>query len=103
MINEAESRTYVRFPTSYRIEHLVLIIGFGTLAVTGLVQKYFEFGMSQWFIGLVGGVENVRLLHRAAVALSALQTIYHLGALGYRILVLRRPLTMLPTLPERLM
>ena len=100
MHNEGKPRTYVRFPASYRIEHLFLIIGFGALALTGLVQKYFQFGFSQWFVGAVGGVENVRLLHRAAVALSGLQTVYHIGVVGYRVLVLRRPLTMLPTLQD---
>ena len=100
MDNEGKPRTYVRFTTSYRIEHILLIIGFGTLAITGLVQKYFHFGFSQWFVSAVGGVENVRLVHRAAVALSGLQTVYHIGAIGYRVLVLRRPLTMLPTIQD---
>ncbi len=100
MHNEGKPQTYVRFTTSYRIEHVLLIVGFGTLAITGLVQKFFQIGFSQWFIALVGGVENVRLLHRGAVALSGLQTIYHIGAVGYRVLVLRRPLTMLPTIQD---
>jgi cytochrome b subunit of formate dehydrogenase len=48
-------RNYLRFPLVYRIEHLVLLVSFTTLAVTGLVQKYSGVGISQWTIVAWGG------------------------------------------------
>ncbi len=95
-----ESRKYLRFRVSYRIEHLLLILSFGILGVTGLAQKFPTVGLSLWFMGALGGVENVRIVHRVAAGFMALETIYHLGALGYRLFVLRSRLTMLPGMED---
>ena len=52
-----ETRTYLRFPLSDRIEHWLLVVSFSTLAFTGLAQKFALLSISQWFIGLLGGIE----------------------------------------------
>jgi formate dehydrogenase gamma subunit len=91
---------FVRFPRSYRIEHWLLFASFTTLAITGLVQKFATVGISQFFVGLVGGPENTRLLHRSAAIVLMLETVYHIGIVGYRLFVKRSRLTMLPTLND---
>lgn len=91
---------FLRFPRSYRIEHWLLFASFTTLAITGLVQKFADVGLSQFFVGLVGGPENTRLLHRTAAIVLMLETVYHIGIVGYRLFVKRSRLTMLPTLDD---
>ncbi len=87
---------YPRFSVSYRIEHWVLTVSFALLAITGLIQVYVDSGLARWMVGVLGGIETVRLLHRLAAFVLMLETIYHLGHLGYRLYVLRTPMTMLP-------
>jgi formate dehydrogenase gamma subunit len=87
---------YPRFSVSYRIEHWVLTFSFTLLAITGLIQIYADLGLARWIVGVLGGVETVRLLHRIAALILMLETIYHVGHLGYRLYVLRTPMSMLP-------
>ncbi|MBN1660856.1 MAG: cytochrome b/b6 domain-containing protein [Anaerolineae bacterium] len=89
-------RKYLRFPLSYRIEHWVLTIAFFLLTVTGLVQSFASWPISQQLIAAFGGIETTRIIHRVAAVVLMLQTIYHLGIVGYRIFVLRTRMTMLP-------
>jgi formate dehydrogenase gamma subunit len=95
-----ETQKYKRFSLSYRIEHWVLTVSFALLAVTGLIQIYIDVGLSQWIVGVLGGIETVRFIHRIAAFVLMLETIYHLGHLGYRIFVLRVPMSMLPGLHD---
>ncbi len=92
----AEQARYRRFSILYRIEHWVLTISFSLLAVTGLVQIYFATDLAQAIVGGLGGIEFVRLLHRIAAVVLMLETILHLGHVGYRVFVLRTPMSMLP-------
>jgi cytochrome b subunit of formate dehydrogenase len=92
----SENRRYLRFPLSHRIEHWVLFASFTTLALTGLVQKFATVGISQAIIGLLGGVETVRIIHRTAAALMMVEAVYHLGTLMYRLFVLRASPSILP-------
>jgi formate dehydrogenase gamma subunit len=89
-------RNYTRFSLSYRIEHWVLTFSFALLAVTGIVQKYPDIGLSRWLIGVMGGIDTTRGLHHGAAIVLMFLTIYHIGELGYRWLVLRVRPTMVP-------
>ncbi len=95
-----EIRRYLRFAISYRVEHLLLILSFGLLAVTGLAQKFPTVGVSLWFMGALGGVETVRIAHRVAAGIMMLEAVYHLGVVGYRLFVRRSRLTMMPGLED---
>lgn len=86
----------LRFSASYRIEHWVLTVSFGLLALTGLVQSFVDYGLARQIVALFGGIENVRLVHHLSAIVMMLQTIYHLGAVGYRLWVERQRMTMLP-------
>ena len=90
------AKTYIRFTEFQRIEHILLLGSFTILALTGLPQKY---ALQPWavsMLGLVGGIESARIIHRVAAVILMLETIYHGGAVTYRVFIERVRLTMLP-------
>lgn len=92
----AEGRFYPRFSRGQRIQHGILIVSFSVLAVTGLGQKYAFTGVAEAAIVWMGGIEAVRIVHRAAAIVLMAATLYHVFDVAYRVLVRRRPLSMLP-------
>lgn len=89
-------KTYQRFSVDQRIEHLLLVISFFVLGLTGLPQKYPELGISEFFIRILGGVETVRFIHRFSAFVMMIQSLYHAIIIGYKVFVLRLKPTMLP-------
>ena len=89
--------TYTRFTLSQRVEHMVLLLSFTILAITGLIQKFSGVGVSQWTIGALGGIEIVRIIHRISAIVLMILSVYHIGSAGYSIFVLRRRPALLPT------
>lgn len=89
-------KSYTRFSLAQRIEHIVLIASFTTLAVTGLVQKFAQSSISISIIAALGGIEMTRIIHRAASIIFLLQAIYHLVVIGYKLYVQRKEASMLP-------
>ena len=93
-------REIIRFGPIERTEHLLLLLSFTLLAISGLVQKFPENGLSLSIIRLLGGVENTRTLHHISAIALILLSIFHVFYVGYKIYVLKRPLTMLPGLKD---
>ncbi len=93
-------RAYVRFTLAQRVEHVIMLLSFGTLALTGLPQKFAAHPLSVSFIRLLGGIENLRAIHHTAATVMMLGTIYHIIVVGYKIFVERRRMTMLPVLQD---
>lgn len=91
---------YTRFTVSQRIEHIILLISFATLGLTGLSQKFVGNALAEGIIALLGGIETVRIIHRVAAIVFALQSVYHVVTLFYKIYVKRVELTMLPGLRD---
>lgn len=89
-----------RFSRWQRIEHAILILSFTTLAVTGLPQKFATAPISDTIIGILGGIETVRGIHRIAAILLMAQSIYHVVAVLYRVLVRRAGLSMFPVIDD---
>jgi cytochrome b subunit of formate dehydrogenase len=89
-----------RFTVPQRSEHLVLILSFTLLSVTGLIQKYPMNITSDYLMNLMGGIQTVRVIHRAAAILFALLGIYHALAVAHKILVRRVQMTMMPALKD---
>ena len=85
-----------RFSVIQRIEHIVLIVSFTTLGLTGLAQKFSGNDIAAAFIQLLGGIENVRIIHRVAAIVLALESIYHIIVLAHKVYVRRTELGMLP-------
>ncbi len=75
---------YRRFSTIRIFEHLVQIGSFLVLAATGLSQKYCNLDISAWLILKLGGIDMVRIIHRAAGILFSSAVTAHVvaGALG---------------------
>lgn len=78
---------FPRFRLMARIEHIILLVSFTILAVTGLPQKYAASPISQWVIDVLGGIEAVRIIHRWAAIVLILGTVYHLITSAYRLFV----------------
>jgi len=93
-------RTYTRFELARRIEHLVMLLSFGMLGLTGLPQKYASIGISRFIVNMLGGVENVRSIHHISATVMMIGTIYHLIVFGYKFYVKRTRLGMLPSLQD---
>jgi cytochrome b subunit of formate dehydrogenase len=94
------ARTYLRFTLAQRVEHAVALVTFVVLAVTGLPQKYATAGWAEAMIGVMGGIEAVRVIHRVAATVLMIATVYHIGVVGYKLYVQRARLSMLPTLTD---
>ncbi|MBT3336568.1 MAG: hypothetical protein HN855_01165 [Anaerolineae bacterium] len=93
-------RTYPRFELARRIEHLIMLLSFGTLGITGLPQKYPSSGISHFIVNLFGGIEGTRSIHHIAATVMMVGTIYHLLVFGYKFYVKRTRLGMLPALQD---
>lgn len=93
----SNERKYSRFSISDRVEHWVQMISFATLAITGMSQKFSDSPISVWFIGLLGGIEIIRIIHRIASFGLMLGTVYHIGTAGYKYYVNRSPIAMIPS------
>lgn len=97
---DARSQAYVRFSLSDRVQHLVMLLSFTTLAITGLAQEFALNPVSIFIIRMWGGVENIRATHHVAATMLMLVAIYHILGLGYKIFVLHQRLKMLPSFQD---
>ena len=88
----------LRFGKADRIEHTVQVITFMGLGITGLVQKFFESGFSQWVIEFFGGLTQIRVIHRWLATILMLAVIWHFGKAGYRTYVEKRPRAMVASM-----
>lgn len=98
--SNTKTNSYQRFPIWRRIEHLVMLLSFSTLALTGLPQKYADAGLSLAFISFVGGIDNLRVIHRTAAVILMLGVVWHLLVFGYLAFVRRTRMSMLPGLQD---
>jgi len=91
-------RVHERFSRSDRVQHVTMVAAFVVLALTGLPQK-FIYANNRYLDDLIdamGGLEAIRVVHRAAATLLMVVTVYHLIAVAHRVLVRRVALSMLP-------
>lgn len=68
-----------RFTPRQRAEHIVVMVLFTTLCVTGLPQRYFQADWAATIISALGGIGAVRWLHRVSGVLFAIVTALHLA------------------------
>ncbi|MCX6998328.1 MAG: cytochrome c3 family protein [Kiritimatiellaeota bacterium] len=87
--------TVVRMTLTQRLQHLLLLLSFIALALTGFALKYPD----GWIAYLLGASENVRRLgHRAAAVVMLALAVYHTGYL----LLTREGRTLLREISPRL-
>src|SRR5512136_158306 len=96
----APVQTVTRFAVLERIEHVILLLSFTMLAVTGLPQKFAAAPLSQFVIELFGGIESIRVVHRTSAVVLMILSIYHVVAVLYRVYVQRVPWTMVPLVED---
>ncbi len=94
------NKPIIRFSLFERVEHLVLVISFTLLGVTGLPQKYALNAISQAVIQFFGGIESIRTVHHIAAAVFLLEAVYHAVIVGYKIFVQRKEASMLPGIKD---
>ena len=87
----------VRFSVRQRVEHVVAMVLFTALVVTGLPQKFFQAGWAEPVIHALGGIERVRLVHRWTGILFALQMVQHLIVILWLVLAKRAQPSLVPT------
>jgi cytochrome b subunit of formate dehydrogenase len=101
-MTDTTSRKYQRFNVLQRVEHLLMLVSFTVLAVTGLPQKFATTNWGEGLIELMGGIEPVRIIHRVSAIVMILASIVYLVDVAYRLLVMRDRPYMLPTLSDAL-
>ncbi len=84
-----ETKQYPRFRLMARIEHLVLLISFTVLGITGLPQKYAASDWGDAMIAFMGGIDSVRNIHHYSAFVLAAGSVYHLLTSAYRLFVKR--------------
>jgi len=79
LIKTAQGRRLLkRFTPFQRVQHWFLVITFATLVLTGYPMKFADSAVSEWFIGLIGGLSVARVIHRIAGILLLVGFFYHL-------------------------
>ena len=81
----------VRFDGHQIIQHVLLMVTFILLALTGLPMKFSTWGISQWWIGAWGGIGVFRAVHRVSAYIMIFDCVYHLVYIGWNGLVLKKP------------
>jgi len=73
----ADKRVYERFTAFQRTLHIVMILSFMTLALTGMALKFSYMGWAQFFASITGGFEGMGALHRiGAVAMISIFAVH---------------------------
>lgn len=91
---------YQRFDVSQRVQHLVFMISFTLLGITGLAQKYASEPLGDATLRLFGGIEFSRGIHHISAIVMGVVSAYHVLDVFYRVWVFRTPLTMLPWIDD---
>jgi formate dehydrogenase subunit gamma len=86
----------IRFGLRDRLEHLAVMVLFFLLALTGLPQRFHEAALAKTIVDALGGIAQVRYLHRLAGVLFAVLTLVHLAPVLVRVLRGRSSLSMVP-------
>ncbi len=100
MAHKTKQQEFPRFRLIARIEHIILLVSFTVLSITGLPQKYIEAPISETMIAGMGGIEAVRIIHRYAAFMLVVGSVYHLFTGAYRSLVKRERMRIMPRLSD---
>ena len=78
---QTQPYTYRRFSPVQRFEHMILLVTFTGLALTGLPQRYADQMWAQSLIGIMGGIESIRIVHRILATILMAEAIFHGGVI----------------------
>jgi predicted CXXCH cytochrome family protein len=74
-------KLYMRFNKEQRVLHLLMILSFFTLAITGMALKFSYMGWAQFLSEILGGFESMGYWHRSAALIQLGIFVYHLWQL----------------------
>ena len=97
---ETVQQEYPRFTAEQRFQHIIILVTFTGLALTGLPQKFSDQAWAQTMIQVMGGIESIRIVHRIFATVLMAEAIYHGGIITYKLYVLGRRATMIPTIRD---
>src|SRR5512141_2048867 len=98
LVEEPEVRVSdTRFDFQQRAHHLLIMTSFLFLAVTGFPMKYPSLSITGWWIGVWGGLDNLRTVHHFFAWVMVATCTYHLAYVLFK-----RPFAagMLPNLKD---
>lgn len=98
--NKPHEGVLVRFDRVQRISHLVMLLSFSLLAITGLPQKFPTSSISQSILNAFGGIESARQVHHLSAVILLVVSVFHIVDVLYRVIVLRTPITVMPLLDD---
>jgi cytochrome b subunit of formate dehydrogenase len=91
--NRVEEGTFWRFCVLHRFLHIVVMLGFAGLALTGFSLKFSGHGWAQAIVYLLGGAGNTGYLHRFCAVVTYGCVMVHVLWLVYYKVVLKGSLT----------
>jgi cytochrome b subunit of formate dehydrogenase len=94
------SETMVRFGRRARAEHVVIMVLFTLLALSGIPQKFYPDPWAETVIGLMGGIDRARWIHRFCGIAFALLALEHLAVVVVGALLGRVSLAMVPRMQD---
>lgn len=99
-VSSLPAEIVTRFSVSQRGQHLVVMLSFTFLMITGLPQKFFDQSWAQAIIALLGGIDLARQIHHISAWVFAASAGYHLVDALYFMFVRNAPFSMAPTLRD---
>ena len=90
------SETFQRFSRRQRGEHLLTMLLFLALAITGMPQKFHDASWARTAIALMGGVDAARLAHRVAGIAFSIVAVGHVLIVLFEFLTGRCGPSMVP-------
>ncbi len=81
-----DAQEFVRFDVSQRFQHILLIVSFTTLVITGVPQKFISTGWAQMMILAMGGIDLTRIIHRTSAIIFILEVVLHFGLVAVSVL-----------------
>jgi formate dehydrogenase subunit gamma len=84
-VNTGAKEYIHRFDIHQRLQHLLLMVSFIILVLTGMPMKFSDIALSKWWISVLGGVEPTRLIHRGAAWIMIAACVYHVLYLIYSV------------------
>lgn len=92
-----KGKVFTRFVLSQRLEHVLLVISFGMLCLTGLAQTLAGIGFGRAILRFLGGIDTAQTLHHVFAAMLAFEFFYHVGVIVYELVFVQpRRMSMWP-------
>ena len=76
---EGSAKYYRRFNKRQRFTHILIILSFVLLALTGMTLKFAHMAWAQWVADILGGVKSAGFIHRFAAVITFGYFFFHLS------------------------